>query len=50
MAEPTPEDMCKLCPTTVEEQGAPLTWVDWLEAGVCGECAHFFGIGVDDAA
>jgi hypothetical protein len=40
--------MCKLCPTTVEEQGAPLTWVGWLEAGVCVECAHFFGIGVEN--
>lgn len=41
------DKICHMCPTTEAENGAPLVWVDWMAASVCGECAHFFGL-LDD--
>jgi hypothetical protein len=41
------EPACHMCPTTERENGGLLTWVEWMGASVCNECAHFFGIGVE---
>lgn len=40
---------CHLCPTTEREQGKKLVYVEWMQGEICSECAHFFGIGDDDA-
>jgi hypothetical protein len=50
VGEDDEDKICHMCPTTEHENSGPPVWVDWMAASVCGECAHFFGIGVDDAA
>lgn len=44
------DEICHMCETTEKENGEPLKWVEWMRACVCMECAHFFGIGEEDAA
>lgn len=50
MHEDDEDKVCHMCPTTEAENSGPLVWVDWMQASVCRECAHFFGIEAEDAA
>ena len=34
--------MCDLCPTTEDEQGAPLKWVEWMRGYVCKACEELW--------
>ena len=50
MGEDDEDKICHMCTTTEHENSGPLVWVDWMQASVCRECAHFFGIEAEDAA
>lgn len=36
---------CHMCPTTEEQNGAPLRWEDFLQASLCRECVDYFDQG-----